>query len=382
MKLNVFYSWESDLPNNKNRGLISNCINGALKTIYDNQKYISEIHLESDSRNEIGTPDLASTIFDKIDVCDIFIADISIINFDVDGRQTPNPNVMIELGYASKSIGWSNILCIYNTEFAEIERLPFDIRFRKPICYNTAGDNTSVKKQLTKALESSITEIIEKRILDKKEFLQTKRQVDLGMQAILIDFCKILFKDKNGTEKYNYTRLLNSTEEDIIQLINKTTFLGFELYKNIFLNITEFTDFFKDEIETYFLSDREKRLIAKIVYALREYKKIMLSEKILKFERRDDLHKVVCGTDIKPSNPENSYLLLEVIDQDKGVVISSGNFEKIDTKVLLNIYSISEEMKPIFARSICDIIMITNDWIRETGNYFIYNLRQISLNDK
>ena len=141
MKLTIFYSWESDLPNNKNRGLISDCINKAMLNIYSKYKMISEYIIETDSRNEIGTPDLAQTIFSKIDNCDIFIADISIINASGgDIRFTPNPNVMMELGFASNSIGWSNIICIYNFEYAEVEKLPFDIRFRKPICYNTTAD--------------------------------------------------------------------------------------------------------------------------------------------------------------------------------------------------------------------------------------------------
>ncbi|MEK4205488.1 MULTISPECIES: hypothetical protein [Paenibacillus] len=377
MKINVFYSWQSDLPNKKNRGLINDCIKNALNSICASHKHITEIHLESDSRNEIGTPDLASTIFSKIDVCDIFIADISIINSNTTNRLTPNPNVLIELGYASKSIGWTNILCIYNTEFGEVEKLPFDIRHRKPVCYNTAEDNTYVKKQLIKSLELAISEIIEKRILDKKEFLQTKRQVDLGLQAILIDFCKLLYKEQNGAEKYNYVRLLHSTHQDIRGIIDKETFMGFELFKNIFLNISEFTEFFKDEIETFFLSSNEKRLIAKTIYALRAYKEIMLNEKMLKFEKLVTCHKVVSGKSLNPSNAPNSYLLIKEINQEKGIVVSSGNFENIDTKILLNMYTISEEMKLTFVHCVHDIITLTNDWIRDTGNYFIYNLKAI-----
>lgn len=33
MKINIFYSWQSDLPSNKNRSFIESCINDAIKII-------------------------------------------------------------------------------------------------------------------------------------------------------------------------------------------------------------------------------------------------------------------------------------------------------------------------------------------------------------
>lgn len=377
MKINVFYSWQSDLPSNKNRSFIESCIKQAISVVYEKQKKISEIILESDSRNEIGTPDLSATIFNKIDCCDIFIADISLINPKTNERITPNPNVMIELGYATKTLGWSNILCIYNTEYGKIEELPFDIRQRKPISYNTLKDKANEKKNLTKFISESIIDIIENRIIDKKEFVQTKRQIDLGLQAILIDICSLLYKNKNDTFKYDYARLLNSNTTDIISLISDENFIGFEFYKNILLNINEFTDFFKDELETYFLSDKEKKLLAKIIYSLRNYKQIIMSDCFLDFKQISNEYKVIAGKDLNPTNPPNTYLLLKVIDSEKGQVISSGNFEGIDIALLLNIYSINNEMQNVYANCLYNIISIINDWIRTTGNYFIYNLRHL-----
>lgn len=106
MKITIFYSWQSDLPNNTNRGYIKRILDKVCKDIYSSNSNISEIVIDSDSRDESGTPDLVSTIFTKIDKCNIFIADISIINSDLGLRKTPNPNVLIELGYASGKIGW------------------------------------------------------------------------------------------------------------------------------------------------------------------------------------------------------------------------------------------------------------------------------------
>lgn len=42
MKLTVFYSWQSDLPNNSNRGFIEDCLKQSLKNFYKSNKLISE----------------------------------------------------------------------------------------------------------------------------------------------------------------------------------------------------------------------------------------------------------------------------------------------------------------------------------------------------
>ncbi len=101
MKIKIFYSWQSDLPNNTNRSLIKSCLEKVKTEIFNANDKISEIIIDSDSRDESGTPDLVNSIFSKIDQCDIFVADISLVNSESQTRRTPNPNVLIELGYAS-----------------------------------------------------------------------------------------------------------------------------------------------------------------------------------------------------------------------------------------------------------------------------------------
>jgi hypothetical protein len=95
MKYNVFYSWQSDLPVKSNRSVIQSCIKAAIKkvTIASNSVVLS---YDESTREVSGSPDIAQTIIQKIDACDIFICDISIINKDFDGRKCPNPNVMYE----------------------------------------------------------------------------------------------------------------------------------------------------------------------------------------------------------------------------------------------------------------------------------------------
>lgn len=75
-EIRIFYSWQSDLPNSETRGLIQDSISSAVKMLRDTV----EIEADRDTKGEYGSPDIVQTIFSKIDECDIFIADVSIVN--------------------------------------------------------------------------------------------------------------------------------------------------------------------------------------------------------------------------------------------------------------------------------------------------------------
>lgn len=374
MKVTIFYSWQSDLPNNKNRSMINNCINKATMQLLKTCSKITEFELEMDSRNESGTPDLAKSIFEKIDICDIFIADISIINSRSQGRLMPNPNVLLELGYAAKTIGWPNIICIYNSEFAEIEKLPFDIRFRKPLVYDTSADLSKVREMLTKTLLLSIENIVNTRIIDRKEYLITKRTVDVKIQSVLLDFCRLLYEiEENNAERFNYLKLLNSSSSDIEQCLKSRELLGFHLFKNVSLNIDELIQFFNDDLETYFLSEKEKRMLAKMVFSLRRYKGLLHSSDVFIDKGKCVEYTLASGNKMNPQNPPNSYLLLQPLADEKAVVISGGDFAPETVNRLLSRLAIQEQYIQTFSQCIYDVITLTNDWIKITGNYFIAN---------
>ena len=383
MKVNIFYSWQSDLPNNKNRGLIDNCIAKAVKQLGSTCSQVTEFAIEMDSRNTSGTPDLVSSIFEKIDDCDIFIADISIINFDSKERLMPNPNVLLELGYAAKTIGWSNIICIFNSEFANIEDLPFDIRFRKPVVYNTRIGLPQSRCLLNNSLLSSIEEIVNTRITDKKDFLEIKRVTDLKMQNILIDLCRVLYEtEESNVDRFNYSRLLNSSFEEIEQSLKKRQLLGFHLFKNVNLNIKDFIDFFNDELETYFLSAKEKRLIAKMVYSLRRYEKMLQIPDTFEKKGRCVDFIVSSGYKINSDNSPNSYLLLKPLLNDRFIVVSGGEFSPKIINILLDMLEINENYLSTFSQCLYDVIALVNDWIKLTGNYFIANQKPLSVVSK
>lgn len=77
-----------------------------------------------------GSPNISKSIFDKIFVSDIFVCDVTTINGNAPSelRRTPNPNVLIELGYAAATLGWERILMVHHKHYGQFPSdLPFDI---------------------------------------------------------------------------------------------------------------------------------------------------------------------------------------------------------------------------------------------------------------
>lgn len=164
----IFYSWQSDLPGNNNRNLIQSSIEKAVKNL--NKKAIA-ISADRDTAGKLGTPDIVETIFNKIDEADIFIADISIINKDSSAKKTPNPNVLLELGYAAKAMGWDRIICIINSDYGIHEELPFDLRTRRIYSYSPSNSEKSgIKSEISRIIEKTVEALISNEMLPKQSF--------------------------------------------------------------------------------------------------------------------------------------------------------------------------------------------------------------------
>jgi hypothetical protein len=96
----IFYSWQSDLPNATNRGFIERALQAAAAAIRDDDSLTVSPVIDRDTLGVPGAPDIATTIFAKIDSAAVFVCDVSIINAGQPSRPTPNPNVLIELMFS------------------------------------------------------------------------------------------------------------------------------------------------------------------------------------------------------------------------------------------------------------------------------------------
>jgi hypothetical protein len=141
--IKIFFSWQSD--NDTERKHIRKSLSKIVKVFKAESKTLI---IDSDMRDVPGSQDIPNTLFNKIEACDIFIADLNLVFKSAfrDSVHSPNPNVLIELGYAGAKKGWKNIIMLYNVDNQRIEELPFDIRQRSILWYNTENIDELDKK--------------------------------------------------------------------------------------------------------------------------------------------------------------------------------------------------------------------------------------------
>jgi hypothetical protein len=182
MAVTIFYSWQSDLPNNVNRSFIEKALAAAIKQIgrelnVEEAARDEEIVLDKDTKGMPGSPPITDVIFNKITACGIFVADVTFVGKSVNGRPIPNPNVLIEYGWALKSLGYDRIIRVMNTFYGEPtgENLPFDMRhLRHPITYHLddhTGDDERerTKEVLAKELARAIRLVIGAGLIEERE---------------------------------------------------------------------------------------------------------------------------------------------------------------------------------------------------------------------
>ncbi len=173
MATKVFYSWQSDLPNRTNRGLIQSALEKAARELRSDESIAVEPVVDRDTLGEPGAPDIATTILRKIDDASVFVCDVSIVSRPESGRLCPNPNVLLELGYALSSLRSERVVLVFNTAFGDINELPFDLRFKRVLTYHMpdTGDSSAVRGSLTAALTTALRSIfthIEEASRDKE----------------------------------------------------------------------------------------------------------------------------------------------------------------------------------------------------------------------
>ena len=171
----IFYSWQSDTPTRTGRNFIEDALKRAIELLLRDDVAVKPafraegIEIDRDTLNVPGTPPIVETIFNKIDEAAIFLGDLTFVATRIDGRPSPNPNVLIEYGWALKSLGHSRIITAMNTCHGEPEdsKLPFNMKhLRRPISYYlpdnaTAGETGVERERLALEFKGAIRAILE-----------------------------------------------------------------------------------------------------------------------------------------------------------------------------------------------------------------------------
>ncbi|SFN99807.1 hypothetical protein SAMN05443579_101214 [Variovorax sp. PDC80] len=166
----IFWSWQSDYSPKTCRHFIRGALVEAITQVA-NEIGVDDAdrpEIDHDTKGERGMADIAATILNKIADAAVFVADLTPIAQSPDGKWLPNPNVMIELGWAMHRPGWERVIGILNmASGAKVEDLPFDIRQRRVVTFvlsegadkpTRAAVRSKLVKELKEALQTNLEE--------------------------------------------------------------------------------------------------------------------------------------------------------------------------------------------------------------------------------
>jgi hypothetical protein len=137
----VFYSWQSDTDSDANRSFIRRALDGAIKKVNGTVAVEDAPRVDSGMEGVAGSPEVATVMFEKIRDSGVVVGDVSLVGaiarHDGSSKRTPNPNVLLELGYAAATLGWGRVIGVMNEHFGSAFEQPFDLRNRRfPIRYS------------------------------------------------------------------------------------------------------------------------------------------------------------------------------------------------------------------------------------------------------
>jgi hypothetical protein len=171
MPTSVFFSWQSDRLEKDCRYFIEDALKTAIETLAQDielQRAVREdLTFDKDTKDEPGFVKIFETILAKIERATVFVPDFTFVATRPKREPTPNPNVLIEYGYALKSFGERGerrIMPVMNIAYGAPTRetMPFDlIEHRNAITYNLpekadADTRKAQQKELIKKFENAL----------------------------------------------------------------------------------------------------------------------------------------------------------------------------------------------------------------------------------
>lgn len=173
MPATIFYSWQSDSDKSVNRNFIESALKRAIQQLNRNEDVLSamrdedSVEFDKDTQGVPGSPPIVETILEKISNAAVFVPDLTFVGTSSAGRALPNPNVLIEYGWALNVLGHKRIVSVMNTAFGEptAETMPFDMRhLRHPITYHLSETDgpeqkKKVRDELAKDLERALAAV-------------------------------------------------------------------------------------------------------------------------------------------------------------------------------------------------------------------------------
>jgi hypothetical protein len=157
----IFFSWQSELPKSTNWSFIEDAVEKALKELH-REGLGKPFKPTRDTQDEPGSPDIVDVIFQKIQDCGIFLADVTpthpgkkrVLDPSVKNegrprrlRPAPNSNVMVETGYAFGTVGRKRMILVINEAYGDTKDLPFDLHHTRITKYRAVLDEENRSKE-------------------------------------------------------------------------------------------------------------------------------------------------------------------------------------------------------------------------------------------
>ncbi|HMI08963.1 MAG TPA: hypothetical protein VK497_01020 [Candidatus Saccharimonadales bacterium] len=175
----IFYSWQSD--HTKTRYFIEAALRAAIKNLAENPDIELAPRFDKDTQGKVGSINIPTTIRKKIDLADVFVADMTLVDEGKSGRAMVNQNVMYELGYAAGKLSDEATVVLLNSDLGGKKLLPFDIAQNRVVDFSLENDKKGEK--LTKTLEGILKEHLQD-IKAKLESVQAESIQDKLVDAI------------------------------------------------------------------------------------------------------------------------------------------------------------------------------------------------------
>lgn len=371
MQLDIFYSWQSDLP--KTKQYISNCLNSIAKEQFGEHS----IRISRDARNSNGSVNLADTLFKKINQSAIFVADLTIINSEFNGRKCCNPNVLMELGYAINNLGIENILILFDTKYGNVEELPFDIRQNRIIKFNSESNNKTFKNILKSEISQMVTNI-NPTIYD---FLNS--EINNQIISHLMEFTKMFYYNSDCKQRYDYTYFITKSEDEMTRDIVNNTFLGFDLFNNLSLLENEFESFLNQKTNSFFINDNTNRILSRIVLSMKSISKFINYDPFFSQAAilSDDFN-IISAKALNQYNEDKLVLLKRSGNplNNQGIVVSANFITPSKLNSIRGIYKCTNPN--YFVKVIKNYIDSIIDWSNYTNDTLLNQLAEIKNSNK
>ena len=192
----IFWSWQSDTPKEIGRFFVRDALRDAIEALKTNEELLEPVEREAAARLEMdtdrqgvpGSPDLAATIFEKIEAADVFLADVTLVGETPDGKRLINSNVAIEYGHAHHALTWRRVLMIQNNYYGDGDALPFDLRQKSWPLQFTLGPKAT-KEEIKSARAKLKTQFI----AALRPYLTMAKAAEPAHVEILSTFTKAAF---------------------------------------------------------------------------------------------------------------------------------------------------------------------------------------------